>query len=142
MIFNINIMNKNKIISIINDKIEMILEDISFYNNFESIGDKSIYQYNVWEKTKQYYDNVLPFLEEKLEECRKDIELIENDEYRFPYNIRVGDIIEYDINAKCDFNSNYVKTGKTSKFIIEDEDELLNIMKYESIENYHNMRKL
>lgn len=136
MIFNINIMNKNKIISIINDKIEMILEDISFYNNFESIGDKSIYQYNVWEKTKQNYDNILPFLEEKLEECRKDIELIENDDYRFPYNIRVGDIIEYDISVK------YVKTGKTSKFIIEDEDELLNIMKYESIENYHNMKKL
>jgi hypothetical protein len=129
-------MNKNKIISIINDKIEMILEDISFYNNFESIGDKSIYQYNVWEKTKQNYDNILPFLEEKLEECRKDIELIENDDYRFPYNIRVGDIIEYDISVK------YVKTGKTSKFIIEDEDELLNIMKYESIENYHNMKKL
>lgn len=136
MIFNINIMNKNKIISIINDEIEMILEDISFYNNFESIGDKSIYQYNVWEKTKQNYDNILPFLEEKLEECRKDIELIENDDYRFPYNIRVGDIIEYDISVK------YVKTGKTSKFIIEDEDELLNIMKYESIENYHNMKKL
>ncbi|MCK9445632.1 hypothetical protein M0Q50_01925 [bacterium] len=129
-------MNKNKIISIINDEIEMILEDISFYNNFESIGDKSIYQYNVWEKTKQNYDNILPFLEEKLEECRKDIELIENDDYRFPYNIRVGDIIEYDISVK------YVKTGKTSKFIIEDEDELLNIMKYESIENYHNMKKL
>lgn len=129
-------MNKDKIITIINDKIEMILEDISFYTNFESIGDNSIYQNHIWKQKKNNYDNVIEFLQEKLEECKKDIEIIGNDEYRFPYNIRVGDIIEYDKNI------NYVKTGEIDKFIIEDEDELTNIMRYESIENYHNMRKI
>lgn len=53
---------------------------------------------------------------------------------KFPYNLELGDIIEYDINV------NYVKTGETKKFTIDSQELLNNIQRFEDENNWHNMR--
>jgi len=113
-------MKKEELLKIIKKKKEEVIIDLQFYSHFKVVPNiqLGIYPVNKEDKIKE--------LNLFLDELNSDIELIETkDERRFPYNFNVGDTIILDSDS----------------FIIESEEELIELMMNERLENIHNMKK-